>query len=287
MDILSSTATDGGQSMAALDSEWTVQRLTANYTIEYQGSHSGRTFRLLHRVRSNQPIEVHETHNGEHFCAVLAQSALRRRWRRAVPGSWLVTRQVDRDGRLANSRYRHEATKLGAAKEYLFLRPHSTLSQELDEAEARPMPEQLWACGWTMVARTPDGWAEIYEGDGLPVVLHLVEDGTAWLLRWGWELVVWDTKTRELVYEKGGMVPVPLGLKSHSYYSGGLDDLLELHRQDRPDEGGSTGSYTWRMPDFHYHTSDGAVVCTESDGMSADRRNDPWPYTDEPLGPGD
>jgi len=163
------------------------------------------------------------------------------------------------------------------------------LAQELDEAEARPMPEQLSACGWTMVTRTPDGWAEIYEGDGLPVVLHRVEDGTAWLLRGGETLVVWKTKMRD------ADIPVPIGLDFDRYgtpypgtdYSGRLKDLLVLHSKSQPDEGGSTGSHTWRMPDFHYHTSDGSVVCTYSDGRHADRRNDPFPYTDGPLGPGD
>lgn len=100
--------------------------------------------------------------------------------------------------------------------------------------------------------------------------------------------MVWKTETRRSSHSPYPQVPIGVryGMLPTPFH-GGLDDLLVLHPENQPGEGGSAGSYSWRMPDWHYHTSDGDVVCAWEDGLLTDKHNIPYHYTSPPEGAGD
>ena len=225
--------------------------------------------------------------------ALVRQHGLQQRWRSTRDGDWLVLLRPD-----ARERYRYGAHGPGA-EELVEVKPRRDVQEALAQAQARPLPEQLAACGFERVgaapiapdpAGGPEGELEVYAEPGRAdrLAVHLVPTGQVVLV--GLEpLVLWNHRLQPRAADGGpgsgsgsGPVQVPVGLGASPVpFTGSVADLVVAHLPvtrdaDRPPgEAGTQGDYRWTSPSAHFHTADGTFVCAASDGRAADFANEP------------
>lgn len=266
--------------------EWPIHRLSDTYALINDDATYEPRYRVLKNVTSG--VMAFACNGGPGpgptCAAVLTCAGVRRRWRRTLPGYWLVTRDVNASK--GYERFRHRVYSLDGTGGHDYIRPPETLMRELDETEAGPIGGQLRASGFDEVASTPDGSIELYANDQLlggALFVHVVSDQTARLLH-GAGLVTWNPETRLLAYRRTpgqGRVPVPIGIgDSYTPFRGSIDDLVLAHPFSQQRESGNVGTYRWEMPSPHYHARDGTIVCGHMDGLMTDSANEPWPSFD-------
>ena len=201
--------------------------------------------------------------------AIVAVEGVRQRLRRSLPGSWLVVR--DPEGR-------HRGYGLDRG-EWRMVRPGGALRRVLDEAEPRPLADQLGACGLGEVA-ADEGSMSICAHPQRPDLLcvhHVVERALSIVSMD--VMAQWDPGMRVATDDGDGAVRdvvVPIGARGKSaVFHGAVDDITVAHLLNQPGESGRDGGHEWRFPSPHFHTRSGDIVGSAWAVRKADRSNDP------------